>query len=358
MKAVVLVGGEGTRLRPITFAIPKQMLPVAGTTMLERVLGHLAGHGVDEAVLSLGYRPDAFLEAFPGGRAAGVKLTYAVEPEPLDTAGAIRFAARHADVRDTFIVVNGDVLTDLDITALVHRHRVVGAQGTIALAPVEDPSLFGVVPTDGDGRVTAFIEKPPAGEAPTNLINAGTYVLEPDVLDAIPADRRVSVEREIFPAMVAGGSLYAMASDGYWIDAGTPTQFLRANADLVARGTCPVPGAVERYPGVWTVGDTTVDGAVRAPVLVQAETRVCAGASVSASVLGEDVTVEPGASVDNSVLLAGARVAAGATVSGSIVGRGARIGAGAVVGPTSVIGCDAVVDPGARLTDARFPSWD
>ena len=186
MKAVVLVGGEGTRLRPLTFTTPKQMLPVAGRPMIERVLAHLAAHGVDEAVLSLGYRPDAFMRAYPEGTAAGVKLVYAVEEQPLDTAGAIRFAAYEAGLVETFVVVNGDVLTELDVSALVQQHHETAAQATIALTPVEDPSAFGVVPTDETGRVTAFIEKPAPGEAPTNLINAGTYVFEPTVLDRIP----------------------------------------------------------------------------------------------------------------------------------------------------------------------------
>ncbi len=162
MKAVVLVGGEGTRLRPLTLSSPKQMLPIVGVPMIERVLGHLAAHGVDEAVLSLGYLPDAFMEAYPDGRAVGVRLTYAVEPEPLDTAGAVRFAAKYAGIAETFVVVNGDVLTDLDLTSLVAFHRQRGAEGTIALHPVSDPSAFGVVPTDEEGRVMAFVEKPPA----------------------------------------------------------------------------------------------------------------------------------------------------------------------------------------------------
>ena len=199
MRAVVLVGGFGTRLRPLTLTTPKQMLPVGHRPMIERVVGHLADHGVDEAVLSLGYRPDAFIEAYPDDLCRGA-LTYAVEPEPLDTAGAIRFAALDAGIDDTFVVVNGDVLTDLDIDALVRFHRASGAEGTIHLTPVEDPSVFGVVPTDDDGRVVAFIEKPPRDEAPTNRINGGTYVLEPSVLDRIAGDRRVSIEREVFPA--------------------------------------------------------------------------------------------------------------------------------------------------------------
>ena len=223
MRAVVLVGGEGTRLRPLTLTTPKQMLPIVEEPMIERVMGHLADHGIDDAVLSLGYRPDAFINAYPGGSIGGVHVSYAVEPTPLDTAGAIGFAARHVGVDETFVVVNGDVLTDSDMSALIEFHRLRGAEATISLTPVDDPSAFGVVPTDEQGRVQAFIEKPPRDEAPTNLINAGTYVLEPSVLDRIPKDRRVSVERETFPALVEAGTLYALGSDAYWLDTGTRT---------------------------------------------------------------------------------------------------------------------------------------
>ena len=205
VRAVVLVGGEGTRLRPLTLTVPKQMLPVVEQPMIERVIGHLADHGIDEAVLSLGYRPDAFIDAYPAGTIAGVRLIYAVEPTPLDTAGAIRFAAEQGAVDETFVVVNGDVLTDSDISELIDFHRRRGAEATISLTPVDDPSSFGVVPTDDQGRVEAFIEKPPRDEAPTNLINAGTYVLEPSVLGRIPDDRPVSIERETFPAIVEAG---------------------------------------------------------------------------------------------------------------------------------------------------------
>lgn len=166
MRAVVLVGGEGTRLRPLTLTAPKQMLPIVEEPMIERVVGHLADHGMGDAVLSLGYRPDAFIDAYPDGTIAGVRLTYAVEPSPLDTAGAIRFAAAHAGIDETFVVVNGDVLTDSDLSGLVAFHRERGAEATISLTPVEDPSAFGVVPTDDQGRVEAFIEKPPATRRP------------------------------------------------------------------------------------------------------------------------------------------------------------------------------------------------
>src|SRR5579863_9170996 len=205
MRAVILVGGEGTRLRPLTYSVPKQMLPVAEVPLIERVLAHLVGHGVTDVVLSLGYRPDAFIDAFPDGTCAGATLAYAVEEEPLDTAGAIRYAAVSAGIDGTFLVFNGDVLSDLDVTALVAFHQERGAEGTVALTPVEDPSAFGVVPTDGEGRVVAFIEKPRRQDAPTNLINAGTYVLQPAVLARIPGGRRVSIERETFPALVGEG---------------------------------------------------------------------------------------------------------------------------------------------------------
>jgi mannose-1-phosphate guanylyltransferase len=323
MKAVVLVGGEGTRLRPLTLTIPKQMLPVGRRPMIERVLENLSRHGIDEAVLSLGYRPDAFLEAYPDGRCADVTLHYAVEAEPLDTAGAVRFAALEAGIEDTFVVINGDVLTDLNISELIHFHRERQAGATIALTPVDDPSAFGVVSTDESGRVMAFIEKPAPDEAPTNLINAGTYVLDHSVLQRIPGGRRVSIERETFPALVAEGSLYALASGADWLDVGTPAAYLEANLEYVADpdDSC-------------RVGD---------------------GAVVKESVIGSRVSLGPGSLVENSVLLNCASVGEGAEVSRSIIGPDADIGPRSVVASLSVIGEGFHVEPGARLTGQRLP---
>jgi mannose-1-phosphate guanylyltransferase len=330
MKAVVLVGGFGTRLRPLTATRPKQMLPVANRSMIDRVLEHLGHHGVRTAVLSLGYKPDAFLEAYPDGRCGDVELHYAVEPQPLDTAGAIRFAALHAGIDERFVVVNGDVLTDLDIGSLVAAHEKAGAEGTIALHRVEDPSAFGVVPTDADGRVTAFIEKPPRDEAPTDLINAGTYVLEPSVLARIAPDVPVNVERVTFPAMVADGTLHALDGDTYWIDAGIPSTYLRANLDLID-GT---RGAVE--------------GAV-APSAV-------ADGRIERSILGAGAVVEAGATVTGSVLLPGAVVRAGATVTDSVLGAGAEVRSGAIVAAGSVVGDDAVVPSNHQMQGERLPA--
>jgi mannose-1-phosphate guanylyltransferase len=357
VRAVVLVGGEGTRLRPLTLSVPKQMLPVAEEPMIERVLGELSRHGVDEAVLSLGYLPDAFARAYPDGVAAGVRLSYAVEPSPLDTAGAIRFAASSTGIDETFVVLNGDVLTDLDIAALVAFHRERRAEGSIGLHPVDDPSSFGVVPTDAVGRVTAFVEKPPPGRAPTNLVNAGAYVLEPTVLDRIAEGRRVSIEREVFPAMAADGTLFALADSSYWLDTGTPEAFLAAQFDLLeGRRTGagpPARGAREVAPGVWTLGSPRLDGAVRAPSLFGDGALVAPGASVVRSIVGPGCVIGPGARLDGSVVMSAAKVASGATVSDSIVGGRAVLGEGCRVRGVSVVGFDAVVEPGAVLEGAR-----
>jgi mannose-1-phosphate guanylyltransferase len=342
VKAIVLAGGEGTRLRPLTYTTPKPLLPIANRPFLEHQLSWLAEHGVDEVVLSLGYRPDAFTGRFRSGSFGGIRLTYAVEPEPLGTAGAIRFAAGHAGgegdgTPGRFLVCNGDVLTDLDVSALVRFHDQRGAEATIALTRVEDPSAFGVVPTDEAGRVLRFVEKPPPGEAPTDWINAGTYVLEASVLDAIPTGRAVSIERETFPGLLAGqGRLYAMPSPGYWLDIGTPVKYLQANTDMLA-------------------GRISKDGSTPAPrpALLDPGASVAADADVTGSVIAPAAEVGQGARVIRSVLLDGARVAPGAEVVDSVIGAGAVVGSGARVCDLSVVGPGAEVPAGAHLAGAR-----
>jgi mannose-1-phosphate guanylyltransferase len=323
--------------------------------MIERVLAQLASHGIDEAILSLGYLPDAFMEAYPDGRAAGVGLTYAVEPEPLDTAGAVRFAATFAGIDETFVVVNGDVLTDLDLTALVAFHRERGAEGTIALHPVADPSAFGVVPTDDDGRVTAFVEKPPRDEAPTNEINAGTYVLEPSVLSRVPEGGRVSIERETFPAMVRDGGLFARSDDSYWLDTGTPAAYLEANFDYVNRKRGPVvaPGVVDRGDGVLVEGESDLAGEVAGPSVVFSGCVVEAGAVVARCILGPGTVVSAGALVTDSVVMAGCHVAADAKVAGSVMGPRSIVGQRGDVRAVSVLGADAVVSSGTLVDGER-----
>jgi mannose-1-phosphate guanylyltransferase len=256
-------------------------------------------------------------------------LHYAVEPEPLDTAGAIRFAADHAGIDDTFVVVNGDVLTDLDVGSLIAFHRAKNAEATIHLTPVDDPSAYGVVAMDADGRVERFVEKPAPGTAPSNLINAGTYVLEPSVLQRIETGRKVSIEREIFPLIVDDGRLFAMATDDYWIDTGRPEPYRRANLDMI-------DGVRRRMsaPGVENGAD------------------VHPTALIEHSLVSSGAVVAPGASVQDSVILAGAIVHEGALVRDSIVMG--TVGARATIIDT-VVGVAGVIPEGATLEHAFVP---
>ena len=333
MQAIVLVGGFGTRLRPLTNTVPKSMLPIAHVPLIVRLIQQLERGGVDRVTLALGFLPEPFVEAFPDGRCGGVALDYAIEPEPLDTAGAIRFAADHAGIDDTFVVANGDVLTDLSIADLVAAHRAADAEATIHLIPVEDPSSFGVVELDHTGRIVRFVEKPAPGTEPSNLINAGTYVFEPSVLARIPTGRRVSIERETFPLVAADGRFHSLATEDYWIDAGRPQLFLQANLDLIDG---------RRDPAAW--GETCT--AVASGAAVDAD------ASVVGSIVGDGSTIDRGATISGSVLLPGAVVGADAVIEDSVVagtvGRGARL-------VRSVVGADAIIPDGEHHTDARIP---
>ena len=333
MQAILLVGGFGTRLRPLTLTTPKQMLPVLHRPMLEYAVSGLARHGVDRVVLALGYHDDAFRSAYPDRRCAGVELCCVVEPEPLDTAGAVRFAYEASGMGDsagTFLVANGDVITDLDVGEMLRVHRSAGAEATIHLIEVDDPSRYGVVVTGPDARVCAFVEKPQP-PAPSNWINAGTYLMEPSVIGRIASGRRVSVEREVFPAMAGDGTLRALLHNTYWIDVGTPRAYLQAQLDLLDGRRGPAAAGVS------------------------AEASVDAGAVVERSVVMAGAVVGAGSLVRGSAVHAGAVIEAGATVLDSVVGSGATVGRGARVTGGSLIGEHCAVKPGADLSDARVP---
>jgi NDP-sugar pyrophosphorylase family protein len=267
----------------------------------------------------------------------------------------VRFAATFAGISETFVVVNGDVLTDMDLTNLMEFHYDRGAEGTIALHPVADPSAFGVVPTDSEGRVTAFVEKPPRDEAPTNEINAGTYVLEPSVLERIPEGGRVSIEREIFPAMVRDGNLFARSDDSYWLDTGTPAAYLEANFDYLAgkRGPEVAPGLVDSERGVLVEGESVVSGDVFGPAVILAGCVVEPGARVEHSILGRGTVVSAGAVVSDSVLMDACHVAGDAKVAGSVMGPRSVVGQRGDVRPVSVLGADAVVSSGTLVDGER-----
>lgn len=363
MKAIVLVGGEGTRLRPLTFTTPKPLLPIANQPFLERQLVWLSNHGISEVILSMGYLPDVFHAHFRDatGRDTflGIRLEYAVESEPLGTAGAIRFAAE--GIRERFVVCNGDVLTDLDLSAMVEFHDSRGAEATIALTQVEDPSAFGVVPTEADGGVIAFVEKPAPGMAPSDWINAGTYVIEPGFLDRIPPRLNVSVERETFPRLLEQpGHLFGYRSDAYWLDIGTPEKYLEAHADVLRGrvGRPPTPGARELSEGVWTQGDATIEpgATVLSPALLGPGARVESGARVRDSVLGSGAVVERGAVLEAAVLHEGVRISHDSTVDHAVVGAHTVVKPDVVLSGQTLVGAEVTVASGTRISAGRFPS--
>ena len=327
--AVVLVGGQGSRLRPLTLTTPKPMLPTAGVPFLAHLLSRIAAAGIRRVVLGTAYRAEVF-EAFLGeqttGGLEGLELECCPEPEPLGTGGGIRFAADALEPGyDEVVVFNGDILSGVDVRAVVGEHRAAGADATLHLVRVPDPTAFGCVPTDDDGRVLAFLEK--TLTPPTDQVNAGCYVFRRDVLDAIPAGRPVSVERETFPGLLESGRrLQAHVESSYWLDLGTPASFVRGSADLVqgAAPTAALPGPV-------------------GTALLLAGAKVAPSASLTdGTTVGADVQIGDGSRVSGSVLMDGARIGDGALIERSVIGPGASIGDDTVVR-------DAVVGDGASI---------
>ncbi len=314
MQAIVLVGGEGTRLRPLTDSVPKPALTLVDRPFLAYMIEWLGGHGVSEVVLACGFLPAVLREALDGEEErAGVRIRYVTEPEPLGTAGAIRFAADQLgeELDERFLALNGDVLTDLDLGALLRVHEEADAEATIGLHPVEDAAAFGLVRCDEAGEVLEFLEK--TGEPVAGEVNAGMYVLQRQVLDLIEPGKNVSIEREVFPRLVGRG-LYGHSLGGYWVDIGTPERYLQASWDILE-------GRVE------TRVEPTAPG-----VLVDPGAEVGEGAGVGPrAVVGPACRLGPEARIEESVLLAGCTVGAGARVSRSILSPGAAVPAGAVV---------------------------
>jgi mannose-1-phosphate guanylyltransferase len=348
MQALVLAGGEGTRLRPLTTTIPKPVLPIANKPFLSYMIDWLAVHGFDELVLSCGFLADGVRAVIGEGEGGPVRIRYVTEPEPLGTAGAVKYPEDVLDER--FAVLNGDVLTDLDLSRLWALHEEREARATITLIEVEDPSAYGLVLTDDDGRVTDFLEKPegpvPGGGA---FINAGAYVLEREVLDRVPAGRAVSFEREVFPSLIGDG-LYACRLQGYWLDIGTPERYLQATRDILAGAI--KTARIERPIGEGSAIDD--DAKLRSPLLVGAHCEIAQGAQVGPeSVLGDGCTVGARARVEDAVLHCEAKIEEGAVVRDSIVGPGASIGAGSRIEDHTIVGSGADVPPGSSLAGAR-----
>ncbi len=326
MQALVLVGGEGTRLRPLTDSVPKPALTLVDRPFLAYMVEWLAAHGVDEVVLACGFLPDVLRAALGEDEHEGTALTYVVEPERRGTAGAFRFAAEELGERlgERFLALNGDILCDLDLSALQRAHTERGAEATIALYEVEDSSAYGLVECDAGGAVLAFTEK--TGNPVPGQINAGAYVLERSVLDLIPAGQEVSIEREVFPRLVGAG-LSALCLDGYWMDIGTPERYLQASWDILegrvhTRVRPTAPGLL-----VGAGAEVDVAASVGPRAVVSPGCRVEAGADLTGSVLLDGCTIGAGARVSGSILAPGVKVAAGATLTDAVVGQDQTISA-------------------------------
>jgi mannose-1-phosphate guanylyltransferase len=353
--AVILVGGEGTRLRPLTERTPKPMLPLAGRPLLAFTFDHLRRHGVERAVLSCGYLPTQIEEHF-GGDADGLALEYRIEPEPLGTGGAIRFGAN--GISKTFFALNGDSLRAADLDALLAFHRERGAKATILLTPVPDPSRYGLVRLADGGRVEGFLEKPRPEEIDTDLINAGLYVLEPEVLELVPPGRAVSIERDVFPRLVEEGTVHGLALPGYWLDVGTPESYLQAHRDVLERSVETGVGEALGAAYVSVDPSATVSPTARLvpPVLVGADATIGPDARVgSLAVIGAGASVGERAVVEDAVVGARARVGTGTHVHGSLLAEGAEVGDAcevrglSVVGPAARVGDRNTLDHGLRV---------
>ena len=342
MQALILAGGEGTRLRPLTYTVPKPVLPLAGRPHIAYVIDWLVGHGVDDVIISCGFLAEGMRKTLAAVE-PGVEIRYAEEPDARGTAGAIRFAEDMLGER--FLVLNGDVLCDLDLGALIAQHGQTEAQATIALYPVEDPSGYGLVHRREDGEITEWLEKPEPEQVDTDEINAGAYLLERSVLDRIPPDQEVSIEREVFPQLIGDG-FYGIRLDGYWIDIGTPDRFLEANWDILESRVETVTTQLIDDRGVLVgEGCDLDDGATVGPAaLIGDGVRIGAGTRVGPrAVVGPGCELGEGVTIEESVLLAGCRVGDGATVSGSILSANVEVAADAAPEPGSVIGEDELV---------------
>jgi NDP-sugar pyrophosphorylase family protein len=345
MRAVILAGGEGTRLRPLTLTLPKPVVPVVDRPFLRHQLDLLAGAGVREVVFSVAFRPERVEAVFGDGSSFGVRIRYAIEDTPLGTGGAVRNALPLLDERT--IVLNGDILTDVDLGEVVARHAGAGASATILLTPVANPASYGLVETDPGGRVLRFIEKPRPDEITTNTINAGIYVLETRVLDLMPAGVNYSIERGFFPALLARGDLVlGPVHPGYWIDIGTPEKYLQVHRDILSR-RLPVPldGAPRAGGFVHPTADVSKDALLDGAFYVGPGCEVEAGARLGPdAVLVADVRVRTGACLRDSVLWRGAEAGPDCDVQGCLIGPGVRLGRASVLR-------SAVLGEGSAVSD-------
>jgi mannose-1-phosphate guanylyltransferase len=336
MQALILAGGAGTRLRPLTYTVPKPVLPLAGRPLVAYMIDWLERHGVTDVVIACGFLAEGMRPALAGH--GGPRLRFVEEPEPRGTGGAVRFAEQLLD--DRFFVLNGDVLMDLDLSGLTEQHERTGARATIALHPVSNPSAYGLVRRLEDGEVTEFLEKPKRSQIDTDEINAGAYLLERSILEQIPPDREVSIEREVFPRLIGEG-LFGRRLEGYWLDIGTPDRFLQATGDILEQRLRTVTGERldERGLLVGTAAEISDSASIEPPAVIGGGSRIEAEARiVGPAAIGPDSLIGSGARLIGSVLFDGCRVGPGATVGKAILAAGVEVADGAAVPDGQVMG--------------------
>lgn len=352
MKAVLLAGGQGTRLRPLTLNTPKPIVPIFDRPFLRQQIEQLRQlPDLDEIVVSLNYQPEAVAREVGDGSDIGVPIRYAIEPNPLGTAGGIKYACR--GIEGTVIVLNGDVLADADLKALVDFHRQRRARATIGLTPVENPAAYGLVETDAEGNVQQFLEKPDPNDITCDTINAGMYVLETDTFDRIPDETFWSIERQFFPSLVERRETFVACVDrGYWLDIGTPATYVKAHRDIMD-GQCRAYPFMDRSAGIPVVAsDATISAtaSLEAPCFVAGGARIEAGARLSAhTVIGADCVVGSDAVVEAGIVWPGSTVGPGAILTDVILGHGVRVDAHVRIGPGAVIGDGSIVTCHSRL---------
>jgi len=348
VKAVILVGGLGTRLRPLTINTPKAMMPVLNIPFLEYVIRSLSRHNVGEIVLAISHLAQPIEDYFGDGSRMGVSLSYNIEETALGTAGAIKNAEKYLD--ETFFALNGDVFTDLDFSAMVDSHRRRQAQITIALTPVEDPTIYGLVESDARGRITRFLEKPSREQITTNMINAGTYILEPEVLAFIPPQTNFSIERQVFPQLLERGEpIYAFPSSCYWMDIGTPEKYRQLNYDLLGGKSNQFHLGPATAVTIGEQGDIHPTAHITSPAVIANRCAIGSHARLTGPVvIGAGSSIAGGAVVEDSIIWDGVSIGEGARVSHSIIASGSRIGSGSVI-EGSVIADGVIIAGGLHL---------
>jgi mannose-1-phosphate guanylyltransferase len=355
VQALILAGGEGTRLRPLTSKVPKPVVPLVDQPFIAYMFDWLRVHGVDDVIMSCGFLADGVRDVLGDGSRFGIRLRYVEEPQPLGTGGALKYAEELLDER--FFMLNGDVLTDIDLSKQLQQHERTGARATLALIGVEDPSAYGLVRCRADCSVSEFLEKPGPDQAvDTNLVNAGAYILQREILaDMAPAGTNISIERDVFPKLVDHG-LYGYEASGYWLDIGTPARYLQATYDILEGNVMTQVGKRLQAAGMRLLPENGIGGRVAAPALIGEGCEIAEGASIGGRVvLGRGVKIGAGARIEASVLLDGVTVGSRTHINGAIVSANTVIGArctvdgGVVLGEGVEVGDDNVLSAGARV---------